>query len=220
MQFDFAEIHDAPVSITILDGTYSVPRCLNEGLMEWASVLRRRTMDEATAHFLREGDEDVEKVKLGREAKARYLTFWQPPPLDVSELLQRVVEPDGIDFVLRRQLKIAGVPQDRIDLMCRNGDPQQLRTLVDILTTSSQFTRETKIPGEDDAGPLTGPKRESGGSRGTGGGIKRSSPGDTTSTKGRSPRSATSGSAGSPDAKTSTKTRDTTSQTASSGSTS
>jgi hypothetical protein len=173
--FDFGDCHDEPIPIKVRGKVYMLPRALNAALIEWSAVLRQEARDGATAHLLHEDDKDPEMVKAGREAKARFLTYWPAPSYDVSDLLRRAVTPEGIDFFVERQCRKAGMPEEHIDALFIAADPGDLRKLADELTTSAQIVNSNKVKGEDGASPLTQPRRESEGSRGTGEGTSASS---------------------------------------------
>jgi hypothetical protein len=169
MFFDFGECHDEPVVIRVRGKEFKLPRMLNPGLIEWSAEIRKQINDDATAHLLREESKNEEEVKAGREQKARFLMYWQSSPIDVVDLLKRVTTPEGIDFVVERQCRKAGMTDEEIDVLFLGADPAKLRRLADELTTSADIIKANEIAGEAGGSPLTGAKPASEGSRGTGG---------------------------------------------------
>lgn len=162
---DFGDIHDEPVVFTLSGVEYTVPLFRLPALVAWSALVRREKADFATAHLIKDNDD-----KDGKEAKARYLTYFQPPPIDTQELVQKEVAPEGIDYVLRHCLKQAKppMPAELIDRLLAYGNPMQLRELADKLTLNAQTQGKLKEEGEgDDPLPQQPPASE--GSPETGG---------------------------------------------------
>lgn len=137
---DFFTAQDAPVRITI-DGTaYDLPRFLLPAMKQWSAAIRKQIADEATAH-------------LDADAKARFLTFFQPPAIDLMQLAERAVSADA-DYPCRAQMKLAGVPEDVIENLMTKSDPLMIRKLADELTTAARAKAKLE-QGKEGENPLS-----------------------------------------------------------------
>lgn len=154
---DFFTTHDAPVAVNI-DGTaYSLPRFLMPALKAWAAQIRKELEDAALAQF---GDKPDER--------ARFLTYFQPPPIDIADLLGRVYSPEGAEHIVDAQLRAAGVPDDIRTKMIAQAPPLMLRTLALELTKAAEVLKKLGVDEKEKADPLPPSPEESGGSPGTG----------------------------------------------------
>ncbi len=159
--FDFDTTLGGPLKVTIDKKDYQVPRFLIPDLKEWAADQRATTIAEATAH-------------LEDDAKARFLTFFQPPPIDVFDVDAWSRSPEGIDTVLHKQLEKAGVSEATVDEMIASCDPLMLGKLSNELTSARASTKRIIAESENNPeatntsvpkaaqGPLTEPAPESG----------------------------------------------------------
>jgi hypothetical protein len=154
---DFLTTHDAPLSITINGTPYSVPRFLNPALKRWAAERNRAFADQATAD-------------LSPEDKRRWLTFFQPPPIDVKRLLQESTTPEGAEYVVREQLKLAGVPDETVQQLLDRSDPIVIRNLAEELTlaapASAKVDAQAGVTESADPLPSAPPPSEGGASTG------------------------------------------------------
>lgn len=146
---DFFTQSDAPVEIKI-DGTaYKLPRFLLREMSEQSATNRREQADFATAH-------------LNADDKARFLTYFQPPAIDLMDMAAWCLSPEGVPVVCERQLRVGGVPPDLIKWMLQNGDPQMLYVLAKELTTAARAKAQLEAQNKGGDNPLTLPPRESG----------------------------------------------------------
>lgn len=150
---DFFTSNDGPISINIDGNPYTLQRFLLPAMKEWAASIRKQTSDEATSH-------------LDADAKARFLTYFQPPAIDVMQLAERVLSPEGGEYVCKYAMKKAGVADDVIKSLLASSDPLLIRKLADELATASRSKAEAAIPNEG-ASPLTPPAGASGDSPAT-----------------------------------------------------
>lgn len=154
--FDFSTAVAAPVRVNI-DGTpYDLPRFLLPQFKAWVAVRQKRAVDEAMKQL---GD-DV-------DARARFMMYFQPAPVDVAQLAEEALTPEGIEYVLGVALKAAGLPDDKRAALLAAGDPLALRGIARVLLSAEQTTAklkgESKDPGEK-GNPMTGQPPMSGGS--------------------------------------------------------
>jgi hypothetical protein len=189
---DFGDIHNAPVSFKLKGVEYTVPLFRLPALVEWTAKVKREKADFATAHLLGPPDKKGEYSKAGMEAKARYLTYWQPPPIDTMEMVQREVSPEGIDYVLRYALAKASppMPAELIEELIAFGNPTALRELADRVTLNRETQQRMSEEGEGkDPLPQSPPASE--GSPETGGSSADGSSQAVPEAKATSPSSAT-----------------------------
>lgn len=137
--FDFTTTHPAPVSVKLNGKAYDVPRFLLADFKAWAADRQNAAMQLGLSHL------------PDADAKARFSLYFQPPPADVALLADDLRSPEGIEYLLRRCFTAAGVPGETIEECLSNGDPRQLRMLVDVLASTgnavSQLKSESNDPG-------------------------------------------------------------------------
>jgi hypothetical protein len=153
---DFITTAAPPVPVTINGVKYNVPRFLRPQMGDYAAEQQKAHADRATAH-------------LDADQKARFLMYFDPPPPDVLELSQRLrtAGDDGIGYVLDRQLRVAGVPDDVRAAFLANVDPQLQWKLADVVCSTriadAKAAQQSEDPGSG-ADPLPAPPLTSGGS--------------------------------------------------------
>src|SRR6185312_7727997 len=147
---DFFSAADSPIEITIDGKPYQLKRFLLPELKAWSASIRRKTVDEATAHF-------------DADDKARFLLYFNAPPIDVPDLISRATTSDGAEYVVDAVLKTAGVPDDIRKGVINSSDPLALAALAGELTISKQVSAMLAKEG-DDKSPLAGPTLGSDGS--------------------------------------------------------
>lgn len=145
---DFFTQSDSPVQIRINGTPYNLPRFLNDRMIEWSAAIRRQIIDEATAHL---DDDD----------KARFLTFFQPPPVDALDMAQRALSNDGAKYVCDVCLKAAGVADAEREGILRLSEPVALRNLSAELTKAPQAKALLDASSKQGDGPLPNPPRGS-----------------------------------------------------------
>jgi hypothetical protein len=150
---DFFTTHQSPIAITIDGKAYMLPRFLNPALKQWSALLRKQQADLATEH-------------LDADQKARFLTYFQPPAIDIAEMLQTARAAEGADYVVRSQMQAAQVPGELIDNILSNADPMLIRNLAMELTQAPQTL--AKLGAEEKPDPLPQPAGASGDSPATG----------------------------------------------------
>jgi hypothetical protein len=114
---DFFSQSDSPVEIKI-DGTaYKLPRFLLRQMIDYSATLRREQVETATAH-------------LNPDDKARFLTYFQPPAIDLMQMAQWCLSGEGVVGRVRAADEgWASVPDELVKSLLDNGDPQTaLRT--------------------------------------------------------------------------------------------
>lgn len=167
---DFLAAHDAPYAVKIRGTPYNIPRFLGPALREWAAEQLQQQRDEATAH-------------LSPDDKARFLMFFRPPPIDVKRQLAEATTGSGSEYVVRRQMKIAGVPPGLVDEIVDHDDPMLVRNLAEELTMLPATAAQVDaLAGGEGDNPLTPPPPASGGGESTGPGSAQGSTPSTTLT--------------------------------------
>lgn len=163
---DFLTTDAPPVPVTI-DGTaYHVPRFLMPALKAWAEELVQKQADFAT-----EG--------MKADDKARFLYYWPKPVIDVGTLIQYTRTPEGAEYVVNAQLKLAGVSDDVRAKLLKFAPPDKIRDLSERLSQSQQAAAQLDMPpnepghglaagGQPDADPLPEAPESSGESPATG----------------------------------------------------
>ena len=136
------------------------------GYAAWAEHLRQEQRDAATAHFLNE-DGTADEKRIGREAKARFLNYFQPLAIDHVDAHDRTMTSDGMLWVFRYSMEKAGVPKLVIDRAINDGDPMIIREIVGTLTRAKTVVAAMEAETER-ADPLPEPTPTSAGSPETG----------------------------------------------------
>lgn len=150
MDFSFTTAHPAPVPVTINGTTYQVPRFLLPEFKARAAEHRKRVIAEATAH-------------LDPETKARFLTYYAPPPVDTASVARELLTPAGVEELLRTQFKAASVPAADVDSLLTLADPVLLRNLAEELSTAQQAAaKQEKDSGDGEGTPETPPSADVG----------------------------------------------------------
>lgn len=145
---DFFSQSDSPVEIKI-DGTaYKLPRFLLRQMIDYSATLRREQVETATAH-------------LNADDKARFLTYFQPPAIDLMEMSRWCLSAEGVLVVCERQLKAGKVPDELVKSLLDNGDPQTLYNLAAELTTALRAKAQLTAMNKGGDNPLTQPPPES-----------------------------------------------------------
>jgi hypothetical protein len=145
---DFFTQNDSKVQIKI-DGTeYNLPRYLLDKMIKQSTVQRRQIIDEATE-------------KLSDDDRARFITYFQPPPIDVMQMAQWCLSPDGVKVVCDQCMKEGGVPDEVRKSLLEHGDPILLYKLASELTTATRAQAQLKAQNQRGDNPLTQPPRES-----------------------------------------------------------
>lgn len=140
--FSFDTTVGGPVVVTINKTGYSVPRFLLPALKQWAAQRRATVVAEATAH-------------LDPDEKARFLMYFQPPPVDIFGIDEWSRSPEGAEVIIRQQFKLAGVPEQLTELVITNGDPLILSQLAYTLASSSRALKQVSgDEGKGDKDPL------------------------------------------------------------------
>ena len=179
---DFTTALATPIAIRINGTSYSLRRFLLPQMKQWAAERQQAITDMATKH-------------LDADGKARFLLYFQAPPVDIFELAKYARSPDGAADIVDRQMKGAGVPDDVRTAVINNADPLLIANLADQLASSNNAAAGAKSMTEEEAkatDPLAGqssgqgsnPPAESPASPGTG---ATSSPTSDTSTPAQTP---------------------------------
>jgi hypothetical protein len=129
---DFLQSTDAPYAVKIKGVPYSIPRFLRSALSEWAALKKKEIEDNATRIFVQ--DATGKPIPGGERAKSQFLLVFQAAPIDVRRLLDEALTTDGSAYVVRRQLKLAGVPDELIEEIIEHDDPALVRNLAEELT--------------------------------------------------------------------------------------
>jgi hypothetical protein len=146
---DFVTAHPSGIAVRINGTPYSIPRFLLPQIRRWTAERQQAVADRAVAH-------------LDADGKARFLMYWQPPPVDVFAVADYARTPEGIADILGRQLKEGGVPDDVRAAMLENADPMMLATLCERVTSASKAAvdakdkTETTAEAGQPADPLSG----------------------------------------------------------------
>jgi hypothetical protein len=148
---DFFTQSDSPVEIKIDGTTYKLPRFLLRHMIKYSATLRRQQVETATAH-------------LSPDDKARFLTYFQPPAIDLMEMARWCLSAEGVLAVCEAQLKAANVPDELRKSLLNNGDPQTLYALAAELTTAVRAKAQLGSMNQGGDNPLTQPPPESGNS--------------------------------------------------------
>jgi hypothetical protein len=113
--------------------------------------LRREQVETATAH-------------LNPDDKARFLTYFQPPAIDLMQMVSWCLSGEGMVVVLDMQMKLGGVPEDLRKSLIDHGDPVQLYELAKEITTAVRAKAQLTNMNKGGDNPLTQPPPESGNS--------------------------------------------------------
>lgn len=115
--FSFTTTRATDIVITIDGVQYSLPRFLMAEQAAWVAEREREIINTA-----------LERLPTKQE-QARFLTVFQPPPVDVLDCLDYMRSPKGVQHVLRACMKRASVPVDIIEKVIA-GDPMELVVLA------------------------------------------------------------------------------------------
>ncbi len=172
---DFVTTNDTPFPITI-DGTaYQIPRFLGPALAAWAEEDRQKTMAEALGELKSEQD------------RARFRAFFRMPAVDVGRQLAEASSAEGSQYVCRKQMQAAKIPDEVIDKVFAHADPILVRNLAQELTMLPETAAKVdELAGAGKSGetPLTSPPTASVGEASTG---PASPEGSTPSTEASTP---------------------------------
>ncbi len=147
--FDFFTDAPPPVRVTINGTAYDLPRFLGADFSAWVAERQKATMDAALAEF---GDD--------ADARARFRSYFRPVPIDVAELADEAKTPAGSDYVIRRCLKAANVPDDIAGAFVANVHPETKRALAWHLASADAMAQAMKRASDDPGAagnPTTGP---------------------------------------------------------------
>jgi hypothetical protein len=141
---DFITTHAPPFAITINGKRYDVPRFLLAQFKVWA-VNRQKAIQDTAISVYQDAD-----------ARARFLLYHQPPPLDLAWVAQQLTTAEGAEHVVRVCLVAAKVPPDDITGLIENSDPMLIRKLADELRSGNGMISE-QLSGSGDAGTAGNP---------------------------------------------------------------
>ncbi len=143
----------------------------------FALATARRIMDDEGIddNDLNFGGESVveECVVKTDHDKARFRMYFVSPVVDIGRQLQEASSAEGSAYVVRKQMKAAGVPDETIEKVLAHSDPILVRNLAQELTMLPETTAkvdalagaQATVPGAD---PLSTPPTPSGGAASTG----------------------------------------------------
>lgn len=151
---DFVTTHAAPVTIRINGKAYNVPRFL-------LTEMKERMAEEAKKQL----DAALEQLPADPDVRARWSLYWRPPVQDVVTVAGELLTPEGVDYLLRKQLGKAGVPSADIDALIASADPVMLQALARRLSSAEHAVAKMKADSGEakDANPPSGPPQGSGG---------------------------------------------------------
>jgi hypothetical protein len=137
----FTSTQAAPVPISINGAAYSLPRFLLPALKQWSAIVRKQMEDNNTKGF-------------DADAKARFLTYFQPV-IDIAYLMQLAVSPEGAEYIARTSMIAGGVPVDVCNAVIAQADPLTIRDLADRLLEAEKVLANLGVENKPDPLPLT-----------------------------------------------------------------
>lgn len=151
MNFNLA--NNGPIDIKIDGKPYSVPRFKRKDWLKWGAEIDAERVDQATAG-------------MDAGSRCKFLMLYPPAPVDEHELSRRIQTTAGKEYLLRICLKRASVPDDEIEKLLEQGEPEGLRilalwlaSLIDparMAAPSQPEGEEGEVKGEEPPLPSTG----------------------------------------------------------------
>lgn len=147
---DFLIAAQTTIPVRIGGVEYKLPRFLLSAFKEKAAADRKAMIDEAIAPL---GND--------KDAKARFLMWNPPPPIDVALMTRRLMTPAGVEYVVRHCCEKGGVPAETITALLEGTPTPFLRDLAGILMgteiAADAIERDSGEPAplRDGASPLT-----------------------------------------------------------------
>lgn len=147
---DFLIAAKTTIPVGIGGVEYNLPRFLLSAFKEKAAADRKAMIDEALAPL---GND--------KDAKARFLIWNPPPPIDVAMMTRRLMTPAGVEYVVRYCCGKGGVPAETITALLECTPTPFLRDLCGILTgiemAPDAIEKDSGEPAplKDGASPLT-----------------------------------------------------------------
>lgn len=144
---EFATNYDAPVTVKIGGVEYSVPKMYND---DW-QVSHAEQMNKRMAEAIKGLDE---------EQTARFKAIWEPTPRDSETHLKWALSPEGVVWILKRQLAKAtpAMPEAIVESTATKAPLRSRRTLVVMLTEApdiiKDITNQHTDEGEQPSDPL------------------------------------------------------------------